>query len=510
MTESVPNWLEQRAYSSPRHPAVIYEGRAISYGELAGRVAVVSGRLRHLGVCRGDRLALLMANRPEFVEILHAAARVGAVVVPLNARLSPTEIAQQLADCKPRILFYDSTTRDTVAALRDESKVQGPKSNVPALQAISVDRDLQGGAAAFNAVAAEPDEGRTAIDLAAVHSILFTSGSSGRPKGVQLTFANVFWSAIATGMNLGLRADDRWLVCLPFCHVGGFSVLLRSVIYGATAVVHNSFDAERVDRALDDDRVTIISVVANMLQRLLETRGDRPAPPWLRCVTAGGGPVPLALLRASRELGFPVTQSYGLTETASQVTGLAPADAERKLGSAGKPLLGFEVDLRGADGPVVTGEVGEILVRGPGVSPGYLNPADDKNRDGGWLCTGDLGRFDDEGFLYIAGRCDDMIISGGENIYPAEVEAALQAHPAVAESCVFGVPDQRWGTAVAACVRLVPGMTATADDLAEHIRRHLARFKVPRRIDFVEDFPRTAAGKIIRHRVRAAVLAGEC
>jgi O-succinylbenzoic acid--CoA ligase len=253
--------------------------------------------------------------------------------------------------------------------------------------------------------------------------------------------------------------------------------------------------------------VTIVSVVANMLQRLLERRGDRPYPSWLRCVLLGGGPAPLALLQACSARGVPVVQTYGLTEAASQVTTLAPADAERKLGSAGKPLLGTEIALSGPNGPRPNGlvpadAVGEILVRGPTVSPGYLDPADNVRREDGWLRTGDLGRLDTEGFLYIMGRHDDMIITGGENVYPAEVEAVLQGHPAVAEACVFGVPDARWGQAVAASVRLRVGATASPSQLIEYVCQHLARFKAPRHLHFVQDFPRTASGKIIREQVR--------
>lgn len=493
----IPNWLEQRAETSPGHAALMYEGRSISFADLAARAAAVSGRLRHLGVSRGDRIALLIGNRPEFVEILNAAARLGAVIVPLNGRLSPTEIARQLEDSNPRVLLYDKATRDTVAAVRE----------MLAISAVSVDVDALNGDPVLDEIAGDPDRGSPTIDLQAAHCMVYTSGSSGRPKGVLLTFGNFFWSAVGSAFNLGVHRDDRWLACLPFCHVGGLSILLRSVIYGTSAVIHHGFDPARVDRALDEDRVTIISVVANMLQRLMETRGDRPFPPWLRCVLLGGGPAPLALLQACRARRLPVMQTYGLTEAASQVATLAPADAERKLGSAGKPLLGTEVLLRGIDGPVPTGEVGEILIRGPSVSPGYLNSVGDVQRQDGWFCTGDLGRLDDEGFLYVMGRRDDMIISGGENVYPAEVEAALQAHPAVAEACVFGVPDERWGAAVAACVRLRPGMTASADDLVEHVRRHLAHFKAPRHMHFVNDFPRTAAGKIVRHRVRQSALA---
>jgi O-succinylbenzoic acid--CoA ligase len=497
MSDVTPNWLEQRAQTNPEHAAFIYNGSAISYADLAARTAVARGRLRRLGVRRGDRVALLLAGRPEFAVILHALPYLGAVAVPLNRRLSPAETARQLADSGPRLLVYDSTARDTVAAVR---------RHLP-LFAASTDADPLDDDPVLDNVNAEPDAGDARIDLQAVHSIIYTSGSTGRPKGVLLTHGNFFWSAVGSAFNLGVHSDDRWLACLPFCHVGGLSILLRSVIYGTTAVIHDGFDAAQVDRALDEERVTIVSVVANMLQRLLERRGDLPYPPWLRCVLLGGGPAPLALLQACRAREMPVVQTYGLTEAASQVTTLTPADAERKLGSAGKPLLGTEIALSGPDGPGPNGlvpadAVGEILVRGPTISPGYLDPADNVPREDGWLRTGDLGRLDAEGFLYVMGRHDDMIITGGENVYPAEVEAVLQGNPAVAEACAFGVADTRWGQAVAAGVRLRPGATATPSELIEYVCQHLARFKAPRQIHFVENFPRTASGKIIREQVR--------
>lgn len=497
MSDVIPNWLEQRAQTNPEHPALIYNGRAISYADLAARTAQACGRLHRLGVRRGDRVALLLAGRPEFAAILHALPYLGAVAVPLNRRLSPAEIARRLADSGPRLLVYDSTARETVAAVRRQ---------LP-LFAASTDADALDDDPVFDKVSAEPDVRDPRIDLQAVHSIIYTSGSTGRPKGVLLTYGNFFWSAVGSAFNLGVHRDDRWLACLPFCHVGGLSILLRSVIYGTTAVIHDGFDAVRVDRALDEERVTIVSVVANMLQRLLERRGDRAYPPWLRCVLLGGGPAPLALLQACRARGVPVVQTYGLTEAASQVTTLAPADAERKLGSAGKPLFGTEIALSGPNGPrpngpVLADGVGEILVRGPTVSPGYLDPADNVPREDGWLRTGDLGRLDAEGFLYVIGRHDDMIITGGENVYPAEVEAVLQAHAAVAEACVFAVADARWGQAVAASVRLRVGATASPSELIEYVCQHLAHFKAPRHLHFVQDFPRTASGKIIREQVR--------
>jgi O-succinylbenzoic acid--CoA ligase len=498
MSDVIPDWLDQRAQTSPHHPALMYAGRTISYADLAARGAVVAGQLRRLGVGAGDRVGLLLVNRPEFAEIVHALPRLGAVAVPLNCRLSATETARQLTDCSPRLLVYDSAARETVAVVRRRLPVP----------AASVDPDALAGDPVLDRVSAEPEAGRAPIDLQSVHSIIYTSGSTGRPKGVLLTYGNLLWSAAGSAFNLGVHGDDRWLACLPFCHVGGLSILARSVIYGTTAVIHNGFDPARVDRALDEDRVTIVSMVANMLQRLLDTRGDRPYPPWLRCVLLGGGPAPLALLQACRARRVPVVQTYGLTEAASQVTTLAPNDAARKLGSAGKPLLGTEILLAAADGTVPPGGIGEILVRGPTVSPGYLDPADNARREGGRLRTGDLGRLDAEGFLYVMGRYDDMIITGGENVYPAEVEAVLQEHPAIAEACVFGVPDARWGAAVAASVRLRHGATAESQALIEYVCGRLARFKAPRRVHFVEEFPRTPSGKIIRQQARAAALSG--
>jgi O-succinylbenzoic acid--CoA ligase len=488
----VPNWLAQRARSNPDHPAVLCEGRVISFADLARRAATLGGRLAGLGVRRGDRVALLMRNRLEFAEILHGVTRVGGTVVALSTRLTPPELCRQLTDCRPRLLLYDGAARDSVTAIRSASSVL----------TVSVDANGVAGDRTIADVTPEIGKADANIDLDAVHSIIYTSGSTGCSKGVLLTYGNHFWSAAGSAFNLGVRDDDRWLACLPFCHVGGLAVLLRSVLYGITAVIHDGFDPQRVNRAIDAERVTIVSLVANMLQRLLAARGEQPYPPWLRCVLLGGGPAPPALLEACAVRGVPVIQTYGLTEAASQVATLAPRDALRKLGSVGKALLPTQIVLGGPDGPLPTGAVGEIWVRGLTVSPGYVGNAGPRGCEDGWLRTGDLGRFDAEGFLYVVGRCNDLIISGGENIYPSEIEMVLHAHASVAEACVFGMPDPQWGECVAACVRLRPGATLTVRELEEFARQHLAGFKIPRQIRFVDDFPRTAAGKIERQRVR--------
>jgi O-succinylbenzoic acid--CoA ligase len=323
------------------------------------------------------------------------------------------------------------------------------------------------------------------------HSIVYTSGTTGRPKGAILTYGNHWSSAVASALNLGLLPNDTWLACLPLFHVGGLSILLRSVICGMTALVQPRFDATEVNRAIEEQGVSIVSVVSTMLDRMLTERGSRRYPASLRCVLLGGGPAPLPLLERAASLGVPVVQTYGLTETASQFTTLAPQDALSKLGSAGKPLMGSRLRIS-ADG--------EILVRGPAVSRGYLHGAS-RTDDDGWLHTGDLGYLDADGYLYVLDRRDDLIVSGGENVYPAEVEAVLLAHPAVADAGVAGESDPEWGRRVAAFVVLADGQIATAEALIAFCRQRLAAYKVPRTITFRDALPRNASGKLLRREL---------
>jgi O-succinylbenzoic acid--CoA ligase len=290
---------------------------------------------------------------------------------------------------------------------------------------------------------------------------------------------------------------------------------MRSVLYGIPAVVHEAFDQAAVNRAIDEDGVTIVSVVSAMLRRMLDERAGRRYPSSLRCVLLGGGPAPRPLLEECAALGVPVVQTYGLTETASQFATLSPDDALRKLGSAGKPLLHSELRIEHDGAPASAGEEGEIVVRGPTVSTGYLNNPEATARTlrDGWLHTGDIGRLDEEGYLYVLDRRDDLIISGGENVYPAEVEATLLQHPAVLEAGVIGVPDPRWGQVPIAFIVLRPdtrpvagtSTAAEAIDPAEFTAfcaERLARYKVPARFIVVDALPRTAAGKLLRRELR--------
>jgi len=490
LTGSVPDWLRSRAASTPDRLALLAgpspEGR-LSYADLDRAVDAMAAGLEAAGVRRGELVALLARAGVDYVVAVHALARLGAVLLPLNVRLAPAELAFQLQDAAAKHLILDESHA-------------GLSGELPSAHLLSLE-DLT----ASSSSAATPGRHASGFDLAAVQTVVYTSGTTGRPKGAQLTYGNHLWSALASALNLCLREDDRWLACLPLFHVGGLAILLRSVICGTTVVLHDGFDADRVSRAIDEDGVTHVSVVANMLQRLMEARGDRPFPQSLRCVLLGGGPAPRPLLEACAARALPVVQTYGLTETASQVATLAPADALRKLGSAGKPLFGAELRIEREDGTACPpNEAGEILVRGPTVTPGYLNRPEETAsalRDG-WLHTGDLGYLDDEGYLYVLDRRDDLIISGGENVYPAEVEAALTSHAAVLEAGVYALADERWGQVPAAVVVLRPGAVATAEELIAFCRARLASFKAPRRVDFAAALPRNVAGKLLRGELR--------
>jgi o-succinylbenzoate---CoA ligase len=453
---TVPDWLRQRAESTPERLALVAEAERFSFAELDRRVDAAADALRERGIQPGQHVGIRAPNGAGFVVAVHALMRLGAVLVPINTRLTAPEVAWQTEDAELRLLL-------------DESMVQR-LIHCPPRPRPQMSREF------------ELDE---------PHSIVYTSGTTGRPKGAILTYGNHWSSATASALNLGLLSDDQWLACLPLFHIGGLSILLRSVAYGMAAVVHSRFDPGQVNQAIDDRGVSIVSVVSTMLDRMLDERGDRPFPSTLRVVLVGGGPAPLPLLERALQARAPVVQTYGLTETASQVVTLAPEDAIRKVGSAGKPLMGSQIRIE-ADG--------EICVRGPTVSPGYLHQAPLPR--GAWLRTGDLGYLDADGFLYVLDRRDDLIVSGGENVYPSEVEAALAAHPAVLEAGVVGLPDRDWGRTVAAVVKLQAGHSATADELIAFCRQRLAGYKVPRRVEFRETLPRNAAGKLLRRELR--------
>jgi o-succinylbenzoate---CoA ligase len=410
----VHDWLTTAARSRPHHPAVVARGRTVTYAELDRRASAVARRLAAQGVRPGDHVRGSHPPGIAFAALLHAVPRLGAVFEPVPP------------------------------ADRPEPPLDGPE----------VDREL-----------------RTTHDPGAAHSVIHTSGTTGEPKPVELTFANHAASAAASADALGVDPNDRWLCPLPLHHVGGLAVLIRCAVNHTTAVLHERFDADRVRRVLEAGEVTLASLVPTMLVRLRDA-GLRRAP-GLRAIALGGGPIPAGLLDWADETGIPVTPVYGMTETCSQVV----------AGSPGRPLRGVELEI---------GPRGEILVRGPMVAPGEYAPD-------GWLHTGDLGRLDGLGRLYVEGRLKELIVTGGENVAPLEVEQALLAHPAVADAGVAGRPDPEWGESIAAFV--VPHERVDPEALRVWCRERLAPHKVPKRVELVESLPRSSGGKLLRSRL---------
>lgn len=476
------DWLAYRAQVSPAKTALIFGERQWTYGQLNAKTAQLAAQLAAAGVVPEQHVAVLLPNGPEFVIAIHALARLGAVMTPLNLRLTPAELRWQAkqAGCAV-VLGVDATATTAALGVRPVN-----------LQSLPAAADAE-------QWCSRP------LNLEARQGIVFTSGTTGQPKGAMLTFNNHLWSATASAFRLGTDPRDRWLACMPLYHVGGQAIVLRCCLYGTTIVLHPTFDPAAVAESLRRDGVTLISVVPTMLHRLLEYDPDSLCLPHLRCILVGGAALSPQLARQGAEFHLPIATTYGLTEAASQVATAAPAEARRKPGSVGKPLLFSAVRIVDRAGnPVPTGDIGEIVISGPTVMTGYYQQPDAtaKTLRHGELFSGDMGYLDGDGDLWVVQRRADLIVSGGENIYPAEVEAVLSQHPAVAEVCVIGLPDREWGQRVAAAVVLHAGQTLTTQSLLDFCRPRLAGYKIPRDVQWVDSLPQTASGKIKRDEVK--------
>jgi o-succinylbenzoate---CoA ligase len=452
--------VQSRARRAPHATALDVAGRKWTYADLDGSVSEYVDWLSARGVGRGDRVCALLKNGHEV-----ALGRLGAALVPLNWRLTTPELLGLVKRARSKCLVASASELERLPGCLELPAFCG---------------------AAARAASAELDEG-------SVWAVLFSSGTTGTPKAAQLTVANFVASARASAENLGTRESDAWLACLPLFHVGGLAMVVRCAVQGIPLVIQSAFEPADVNDAIDSGAVSHLSLVPTMLSRVLETRAGQRFPTTLRAVLIGGGPVPAGLLDQARELGCPVLQTYGLTEACSQVATQRPSAADGR--SAGRALPGTElrvVDDLGQPAPV--GIVGEVQVRGPTLMRGYLGEVPLSPR--AWFSTGDLGSMDAEGRLTVASRRVDLIISGGENIYPAEVEAALLQHPSIEDAAVVGVPDPRWGQVPLAL--FVPRGAGDERAIESWCAGRLARFKIPRRFFAVGAVPRNAAGKLDR------------
>jgi O-succinylbenzoic acid--CoA ligase len=478
--------LLSRASITPRAPAIEGEDSTWTFAELAERARRGAAYIAASAPPTAAPVAMLLPGDARFVAWLAALSLAGRAAMPLNTRLTTAELAQQLAAARADLLLGE----------RGDPRLAELAARLPGLDVVAVPQ-----------FAVLPDArghmpGEEAADDALL-VVLFTSGTSGRSKGACLTWSNFAASALAAADPLGPAIAERWLACMPLFHVGGLSIVVRSVLFGGPIRLHSRFDAALVSDALDAGDIAGVSLVPTMLARLLDHRGARPAPAGLEVLLLGGAAASPELLARARFAGYPVCPTYGLTEATSQVATARPQRPGAARPAPMLPLPGVVVRIVAEGEDAAAGEPGEIVVGGPTVMQGYLDdPAATALalRDG-WLHTGDIGFVDDAGGLHVLDRRDDLIVSGGENVYPAEVEAVLVGHPSVAEAGVAGVPDADLGSRVVAWIVANDAATLDSRALAEFCRTHLAGFKLPREFRFVSALPRTAAGKLQRRRL---------
>jgi len=498
--KTIPDLCRRRSELSP--DAIAFEeiatGRSLTYAQLDEAVGRGAAFLAAQGLEPGDRLAVLCHNRATFFELLFACARAGIILVPLNWRQPPAELKPILADCAAKLLLADEATRD----------LAGELSGVVPVMSFA---DYEAGRSATSpaTAAAAPWEADR------VWYLLYTSGTTGKPKAVIQTPGMALANAINIQQATGLGAGDDTLNFLPLFHTAGINLhALPVFIAGGTSRIIPKFDPDVVIDLIAQGRLSLFFGVPAIYQAIsLHPAFATTDFSRVRHWGCGGAPISEPLLRAFLARGVTICNGMGMTETGPTVFLMDPERAAEKIGSVGKPQLLAEVrlvDIRDQD--VAAGEAGELLFRGPGITPGYFNNPEATAKafaPGGWLRSGDVGRQDEDGCYYVVDRIKDMFISGGENVFPAEVEIALHAHPAVLEAAVLGVPDATWGEVGHAAILLRPGMSATVDDIRTHARARLAGYKVPRHITIVTDFPRTAAGKIQKHVLRSLVAGGQ-
>ena len=499
---SIPafDWIAYHAGARPDDTAMIdlATNRCISYGAMDERVGRLAHALRSdCGVQRGDRVAVLAQNSTDIFELQFACVRLGAVLVPLNWRLVVPELIFILHDCGPVVLFYDPEFAEAAAEIGAACGIRHLIGRDP-----EDSRYEQLIASASEKAAAEPvghDETMT---------ILYTSGTTGLPKGVIVTHGMRFWQTINNG-PVRLTTDSAVLAVLPLFHAGGLDVWANPTFHwGGQVIVMRSFDPLQVLRLLGDPQTGVthfLGVPAHFLfmSQLAEFEAATFNPDLVAYVAAA--PMPLAQLQVWAAKGLAVSQLYGMTETVGTAVCLEPRDAIRKAGSAGRPCLHIALRLVGTDGDdVPRGEIGEIWMKGPSVTPGYWQRPKETAAaiTDDWLHSGDAAIIDDEGYITIVDRWKDMYISGGENVYPAEVEDVLYRLAAIAEVAVIGVPDERWGEVGRAIIALKPGHTLTESEVMQHCNTNLARYKHPRSVRFVEALPRNATGKVHKPTLR--------
>jgi fatty-acyl-CoA synthase len=496
----------ERARLTPDKTALVWvpDGSRYTYRDLddrAGRMA--DAWLRSCGFAPGDRVALLAHNRVEFIDAFFAAARTGVILVPIGTRLTPSEMAFIARDAGLRGFIYGGEFAGAVRTLTEAVDVE---------RCVALDEPAADTHARLADLIAESAPGRPGTvprpGPEDAYCLLYTSGTTGKPKGVIVPHRMAAWNGYNTAMCWQLREDDVSPIFTPLYHAGGMGAFLFPVFaIGGTIVLHAGFDPEEIWRTIERERCTVVLGVPTIYKLLMEAPAFRTVDlSHVRWLISGGAPLPLYIIEAYQRRGVVFKQGYGLTEVGVNCFSMTVEESVGKKGSIGKPMMFTEARAAGPDGTEMpAGEVGELWLRGPHVCRGYWNnpeaTAAALDADG-WFHTGDLARRDEEGFYYIAGRQKDMLISGGVNVYPAEIEAELLLHPAVMDAAVVGVPDDTWGEVGAGCVVLREPGSVSGEDLARFLSAKLAKYKIPKRWLFLDALPRTAYGKVLKRELQ--------
>ena len=513
--EGVGSWTARRARKTPDAPAIRYAGRTLTYAGLDDRVRRLARALRGLGTGPGSRVAYLGPNHPAFLETMFATWSAGAIFVPLNMRLAGPELAYQLADCGAALLVYAPEQAAVVAGLRGEAGARPRRGPAVAARGSATSWPWPGrprGTMTTRACwpgppGADPGPADVPVSLDDPGLIMYTSGTTGRAKGATLTHGNITWNAINVVVDADFRADEVALAVAPLFHTAALNMLcLPTMLKGGPVLIEPAFDPARVLELIARHRVTSMFGVPAIYDAMAAAPGWADADTSsLRMLLCGGAPVPDATIRRYTSRGLTFIQGYGMTETSPGALLLDAEHALAKAGSAGVPHFFTDVRVVGPDGAQAgPGERGEIIVAGPNVMRGYWGQPDASAAvlADGWLHSGDVGTADEDGYVSVVDRIKDVIISGGENIYPAEVENALLSHPAVADCGVIGTPDGRWGEVGRAVVVLRAGQSASEADLLGFLDGRLARYKIPKSVRFAAGLPRTATGKILKKQLR--------
>jgi len=494
---NIGDWIRKWSCLQPHKRALIFEDRPFTYQEIHLRTNQLCHFLLALGVQKGDRVSVLLYNGPQYLEMFFALSKIGAILVPLNWRLAGPELEFIIKDSGTRMIVFDPGFKEVITSIR-------PHLNLSNGDYISVEspsptwaKDYERG---LLACPVKEPHLQVSIGDEDPHILMYTSGTTGIPKGAILSHRKTFFNALNADLLYHLTSEDIMIVSRPLFHSGGLLVEAVPVLYkGGTLILKKRFRPHEILEAIQKYRVTLLEMAATVYQFILRecdlTQYDLSS---VRCYLTGGERVPQAMLREYYRKGITVSQIFGQTET-STITFLSPEDATLKIGSVGLPVFHGEVRIVDNTGEDVSpGEVGEIIAKGPTLMSGYWNRPEltaETVRDG-WLYTGDLALKDEEGYIYLVDRKTDMFISGGENIYPAEIEKILLTHPKIFDAGIVGIPDEKWGEVGKAFIVLKPGKTMCNGEVFEFLKGNVAKYKIPKVVEVVDELPKTASGKI--------------